>query len=200
MKRISTFLSVALAVGLIAACQQTEQAEQIGATEEAVATDVESARTAIETANQTFESAILAGDAAAIGALFAEDAILLAPGTEPIEGRAGIESHMAKGLEEMPLTGFTLNDERIEVVGDIAYNTGTYTVEATGPDGATISEEGKYLTVYRNIDGQWLIVADTWNSNEMKDKAYEADRAKDAPAKDAKEKDVTAPATETESR
>lgn len=165
MKHLSTFLATIVAVGLIAACQQTQEAEQAGATEEAAATDLEAAKAAIEGSNETWEQAALAGDAATIAGLYTTDAILLPPGAERVEGRGAIEAYLAEMLASAQISSFDIVATNTEIEGDLAYSTGTYTMGMTGPDGAAIEDAGKWLGVFRNVDGQWLMVADTWNSD-----------------------------------
>ena len=44
----------------------------------------------------------------------------------------------------------------------VRWESGTFT--ATDKSGATI-DAGKYITVFQRKDGKWLIVRDTWNSD-----------------------------------
>jgi uncharacterized protein (TIGR02246 family) len=167
MVKLLRFLPLLAAFGLVAACQ-TEPAEQTGATEEAAATDAASVRTEIETIGDRFEQALLAEDAATIGTFYAEDAIALPPGAPRAEGRAAIEALFASWFDQVPgPEGFTLTTDDVQVAasGDIAYETGTYTSRGTSPEGESYDETGKYLVVWKNLDGQWMIVRDTWNSD-----------------------------------
>jgi ketosteroid isomerase-like protein len=48
------------------------------------------------------------------------------------------------------------------VSGDLAWLSGTFSDKDAS--GATV-DEGKYLSVYRRTNGNWLLVRDTWNSD-----------------------------------
>jgi uncharacterized protein (TIGR02246 family) len=113
-----------------------------------------------------FEQALLAEDAATVGTFYAEDAIALPPGAPRAEGRAAIQALFASWFEQIPAPeGFTLttNDVQLAGSGDIAYEVGTYTSRGTSPEGEAYDEAGKYLVVWKNLDGEWMIVRDAWN-------------------------------------
>jgi uncharacterized protein (TIGR02246 family) len=165
MVKLPKFLSLIAALGLLAACQ-TEPAEQTGATEEAAATEAATVRAEIEAISDRFEQALLAEDAATVGTFYAEDAIALPPGAPRAEGRAAIQALFASWFEQIPAPeGFTLttNDVQLAGSGDIAYEVGTYTSRGTSPEGEAYDEAGKYLVVWKNLDGEWMIVRDAWN-------------------------------------
>lgn len=167
MVKLTRFLPLLAALGLLAACQ-AEPAEQTGATEEAAAPDAAGARTEIEAISDRFEQAFLAEDAATLASFYAEDAIALPPGAPRAEGRAAIQSLFASWFEEVPApAGFTLTTDDLQVAasGDTAYEVGTYTSRGTSPAGEAYDETGKYLVVWKNVDGQWMIVRDTWNGD-----------------------------------
>ncbi|MGH7543360.1 MAG: YybH family protein [Gemmatimonadota bacterium] len=167
MVRLPRFLPLIAALGLLAACQ-TEPAEETGATVEAAATDAASVRTEIEAMDDRFEQAFLAEDAATVASLYAEDAIALPPGAPRAEGRAAIQSLFGSWFEMVPAPeGFTLTTDDLQVAGsgDIAYEVGTYTSRGTSPEGESYDETGKYLVVWRNVDGQWMIARDVWNGD-----------------------------------
>jgi hypothetical protein len=69
-------------------CQGTqEQAEQVEQEEPVPVMDIAQVRLAIEAANAEFGEAIRMADAAALAGLYTEDARLLPPNSEMIEGR-----------------------------------------------------------------------------------------------------------------
>ncbi|HJR54414.1 MAG TPA: SgcJ/EcaC family oxidoreductase [Gemmatimonadota bacterium] len=167
MVKLPRFLPLVLGLGVMAACQ-TEPAEETGTTEETAATDAAAVRTEIEGLSDRFEQALLAEDAATIGGLYAEDAVALPPGAPRAEGRAAIEALFASWFEEIPAPeGFTLTTDDLQVAGsgDIAYEVGTYTSRGTSPEGESYDETGKYLVVWKNMDGEWKIVRDIWNGD-----------------------------------
>lgn len=49
--------------------------------------------------------------------------------------------------------------------GSVAYETGKYSMSSVDAKGRTIKDEGKFLNVWKNIDGKWKIVVDAFSSN-----------------------------------
>ena len=167
MVRSMRFLPLIATLALLVSCQ-TEPAEQTGATEEAAATDAATVRTEIEAIADRFEQALLAEDAGTIGTMYAEDAVALPPGAPRAEGSPAIESMFASWFEQVPAPeGFTLTTDDVQLAGsgDIAYEIGTYTSRGTSPAGEAYDETGKYVVVWKNVDGEWKIAADIWNGD-----------------------------------
>ena len=106
-----------------------------------------------------------AGDADGVAALYAEDGVVLAPGAPAVVGRAAIRDFIASDIATSKAAGVTLNGNEVTdvgVAGDMAWKTGTFSV--TDASGATV-DKGKYVTIDRRVDGKWLIIRDTWNSD-----------------------------------
>jgi ketosteroid isomerase-like protein len=107
-----------------------------------------------------WQSALDAKDPGAMTAIYAEDGVLLPPNSEAISGRAAIQAFWAEALVS-GINGVA-KDTEVYAHRDLGYTVGTYT--ATGASGATI-DEGKYLIIWRNVDGEWKIHRDIWNSS-----------------------------------
>jgi uncharacterized protein (TIGR02246 family) len=98
---------------------------------------------------------------------YADDAVLLWPGTPMIIGRATIRKFM-RVFFSMPEFSLSFETSRVEVspAGDFAYTCGTNKVTLVDPNGRKMKDSGKYLTVYRKqSDGTWKVVADMGNSD-----------------------------------
>jgi ketosteroid isomerase-like protein len=123
-----------------------------------------------------------AGDGTAAGAHYAEDAVLLPPDAPAVSGRAAIAEFLGAagaGTSAAGLTFIIPGDGPVQVSGDLAYESGSFSVTDTA--GATVAT-GKYIGVFNKIDGKWLLVRDTWNSDAPPAPAPAAEPAAEAPA------------------
>jgi ketosteroid isomerase-like protein len=55
-----------------------------------------------------------------------------------------------------------MNDTEVYAHGDVGYMAGTYTVADAG---GAIIDKGKYVDIWRQVDGKWQISRAIWNSN-----------------------------------
>ncbi|MGH7563846.1 MAG: YybH family protein [Gemmatimonadota bacterium] len=162
-KTIGTCSALVLA---LAACQQ-QATEQSGATEEEAVAGVD-IQTTIEESNTAFEQAMLTGDTAAMVASYADDAIVQPPYMPASAGKAAIASLFAQMVAEGPPASFDITTEDVTVAesGELAYETGHYTVSGTSPEGETWEDQGKYLSVWqKDAEGQWQTAALSWSPN-----------------------------------
>ena len=105
------------------------------------------------------------GDADGVANLYAEDAVLMAPGAPAAVGKAAIRSFIAGDIPNTKAAGLTLNGADITgvgVSGDLGWLTGTFTV--TDSAGTTV-DSGKYLSLFRRINSEWKLIRDIWNSD-----------------------------------
>jgi len=126
-----------------------------------VAADVEALRAVGQRALVAFRE----DDAATVDALYAEGAVLVNPGAEPVEGRAAIDSlHRA----EMARAGYVIDWESIRVEasesGDLGYVYGRWS--ARSEDGALPDDHGYFVNVFRKVDGTWRTIVEVNGSSE----------------------------------
>lgn len=109
---------------------------------------------------ERWEEALNSGNAEAVAALYSDDARLLPPNAELGQGRAAVAAAFGAMIE----AGLTIDLENVDAVvaGDVGYKVGTYTLQA--PGGVTV-DRGKYIDVWRKVDGRWKITNDIWNSS-----------------------------------
>jgi uncharacterized protein (TIGR02246 family) len=116
-------------------------------------------RQGIEAAISRYVAASNRGDADALTQLYAEDAVLLPPAHEPIEGREAIGAFWHQGTDQ----GLEVTTLKVEVNGDLGYLVGRYHLPATDEEPA---DSGKYvMCLKRQVDGSWKLTADIWNSS-----------------------------------
>jgi uncharacterized protein (TIGR02246 family) len=114
-------------------------------------------RQAIEAAVRRYVAASNQGDAEALAALYADDAMLLPPDHEPIRGREAIGAFWRQGTDE----GLEVTTLAVEVDGDLGYSVGRYHLPPTDEEPA---DSGKYvMCLKRQRDGSWKLTADIWN-------------------------------------
>lgn len=98
---------------------------------------------------------------------FTEDAVLLPPNTARVEGRDAIR---AWGMPSTSAEDFSINWTATSIAvsagGDLAYATGTYELSLKDAEGNTVSDNGKFLDVWKKqADGSWKVVAGAFNSD-----------------------------------
>ena len=119
---------------------------------------------AIRAQTLSWAKAYNGGDATAVAAQYADDALLLPPGAPGASGRAAILAFFTKDIAGSKAAGVVFNiNPKIDVgvSGDMGWESGTYTVTIKG----AVVESGKFLSVSRKKDGKWLYIRDTWNAD-----------------------------------
>ena len=119
---------------------------------------------AIEAASAQWVDAFNQGDTAALAALYTEEAKLLPPNSQMIVGREGIQAFFQASFDageaKVQLTVIELS-----VSGDIAHVVGKYTFTLQPEDGEAISDNGKYVEIWKRENGTWIMDKDIWNSS-----------------------------------
>ncbi|MDQ5844104.1 MAG: SgcJ/EcaC family oxidoreductase [Acidobacteriota bacterium] len=124
----------------------------------------QSANRAIETNTRLFIEAFNKGDAAAVANMYTIDARLLPPNSAMVEGRANIQKFW-QGAITAGLKMVSLEPTKIDTQGNIAVEVGRYTATAPGAGGATITDKGKYVVVWKRQGGTWKLAVDIYNSD-----------------------------------
>lgn len=161
MTRLKLVLALACSAAALSACDRTA----VGNGNAAAQTDPAADEQAIRSTNERWLQLIGAKDAAGIAQLYAEDGAVMPAGETMVQGRESIDQWWNRSMQ-MP--GYDLTFETDELVvsesGDMALDRGTYRFSATPPEGA-IDDAGKYVVVWRKIDGEWKVAADIFNSD-----------------------------------
>jgi uncharacterized protein (TIGR02246 family) len=112
---------------------------------------------------QDFVTSFNTGNYDQVAALFAQDGALMASHHDPAYGPKAIE-HLLRQLGEAGYEDLRLETVRVEASGELAVEMGRYSVAIRQPEGAVLTDRGKYVRAWRRL-GAWLIVADCWSSN-----------------------------------
>ena len=114
-----------------------------------------------------YEKAAAAQDAAAIAKLYAADGVEMPPNAPTAKGRAAIEGfHKAFGQQFM-VHGFSLAATETRVIGDTAYEVGTYKQSLMSQKGGgMLDDKGKYIVLLKkDASGNWAITHSIYNSD-----------------------------------
>ena len=121
----------------------------------------EADREAIFAAHRNFADWVKSKNSEAIGQLFMQDGVLMAPNSPEVVGPAAVK---AFGDAFPPVAEFSLTEEVVDGSADVAYVRGRYSISLALPGAAP--ENGKYVEVWRKqADGSWKLAADIWNSS-----------------------------------
>jgi ketosteroid isomerase-like protein len=115
----------------------------------------------IKANNKALGAEVAAGNAAAIGKMYAKGAMLMPTGAGILKGKdiAGFW----QGAINAGIKGATLKSKEVEVLGgSTAVEVGTYVL--TGEGGA-VADEGKYIVVWKKDGKAWKLYRDIFNSS-----------------------------------
>jgi uncharacterized protein (TIGR02246 family) len=117
-------------------------------------------KAAVEAANAKFVELFNKGDFAGVAALYAEDAVVLPPGSAMAKGRAAIAAlwkNLASQVTDPKLTTLTVK----QLGPSSAQEIGTFSLKTKSPTPQEVT--GKYLVVWEKVGKDWKLAADIWN-------------------------------------
>lgn len=114
---------------------------------------------------QQWVKLVAAKNADSVAELYAPDAAIMPPNAPLAEGREAIAATW-RSMMQAPGFQLTFAPTRIEVSkgGDMAMDRGTYRLMTQATSGA-VEDRGKYVVVWRKVDGRWKAAADIFNSD-----------------------------------
>jgi uncharacterized protein (TIGR02246 family) len=116
----------------------------------------------IQQLNGEWVAAFNKGDAAAIVAMYTEDAYVLPAGAQMAKGRRAIQAFWAQAAQQLGDAKLTTVDV-MSLGPGAAREIGTFSFKTKGQTPETVV--GKYAVVWRKIGGRWLLATDIWNMN-----------------------------------
>lgn len=125
----------------------------------------EADRAAIDRLREAYVRATLAGDWAAVAALYDEEAVWLPPSAPGVRNRPTIQANLE--AETGRYVDLSIVPVEVKGMGDLAYGWGTYfAIRSVGETAEQVRDAGKYLVVLeRQRSGSWLISRHIWNSD-----------------------------------
>ena len=147
---LTKLAAVLLLAGILTACG--------GSTKEAD-------EAAIRDQNKKWQEAIVAKDANAIAAMYAEDGAMLPPNAAKLSGRDSIKA-MWTDLLKIPGVALTFETQSILLArsSDLAVDTQTYKL-VTGEGASQTTEVGKGVVTWVKRNGQWQVLTDMFSSD-----------------------------------
>ena len=113
-----------------------------------------------------YEQAENAGDVDTIMDLCSDDIVFMPPEAPPVSGPEAVRTFFEEFLDAFEVS-IELNRDAISVDDALAYEWGTVSGSATGPDGQSQTINNTYLITYeRDADGSWKQSKNIWNTNE----------------------------------
>jgi ketosteroid isomerase-like protein len=123
--------------------------------------DLTAMKQIIEEKNNQFTNAHITGDGATIDKMLTQDARSFPPNADAAIGRAAIAAltseYLKLGIKEF-------REETTALYGneDYVIDEGNYVIRY-GNDNTI--EKGKYVNVWKHVDGDWKLYSNIWNSN-----------------------------------
>ena len=150
MKRIQTFYTITIIVVLLlgTSCITTQ-------------VDQEKIREAIGAVNMEFMNACSQGDAAGVAALYTEDGQVMAPNSDIVTGKEAIQGFF-QAFMDMGIKSVKLETVEVESMGETAWEVGNYTLFG---EGEQMMDTGKFIVIWKQVDGEWRLHRDIFNSN-----------------------------------
>jgi len=154
-------------VALLAACQTQETPQQMQAR---MSKESDAFKQAIAGSARRWEGWIAAGQADSIANVFMEQGREMPPNAPAAVGRASIRQFEAQNAAMFD-GKLTIKTEEALANGPLGIERGSFTFEGKAKPGApkgmpaTVSDEGKYLIHWHNVNGQWRVAELIWNSN-----------------------------------
>jgi uncharacterized protein (TIGR02246 family) len=121
---------------------------------------------AINAVREAYIAAETAGDAAAVAALYADNATLMPSNHAAVSGKSAIEAFLQQQYAAMS-AALTVTPRETKAAGDMGYDTGTTVITLTPKAGGkAMSSNGKYaVTLARQADKSWKITNLIYNED-----------------------------------
>jgi uncharacterized protein (TIGR02246 family) len=120
----------------------------------------------IDAVRNQFQTAYNAGDAAAVAALYADDAVMQPDHHAAVVGKAAITQYYQDAFSQAAMN-ISITPGQTERMGNMAHEHGTFTVTVTPKAGGNaMTDQGNYLVILeQGADGVWKLAHDIDNSD-----------------------------------
>ena len=111
-----------------------------------------------------FAAAFNAKDVDKIVTLYSPETVFMPPNSPTLRGKDSLGAFY-KDLHAQGATELKLDSGTVGGHGPLAYESGTYSLNRRPPTGPHTRDRGKYMFIWRNTGGQWLIEYTIWSSD-----------------------------------
>ncbi len=151
MKRLISLITFTLALLTISNAQQNFNSA--------------SARQAIDKGNNAFSSYFAKGDSIEMADLYTDDAMVLPPNMERVDGHDAIAKLWGSFIR-MGKVNIQLTTTELTGSGNLAVETGNYNLNIKPEGKDAMIDNGKYLVVWKKQnDNSWKMIRDMFSSN-----------------------------------
>jgi ketosteroid isomerase-like protein len=128
--------------------------------------DVTAETEAVRARSEQVVAAEAAFDVEAALTFWADDAVVQPAGAPQIQGKAALGDLYRQIFGSGMVKEFSGTTSHLEVsaAGDLAYEYGVNRMVLAGPEGDLL-DMGKYLSIWKQIDGEWFIAALSFTSD-----------------------------------
>jgi uncharacterized protein (TIGR02246 family) len=120
--------------------------------------------TQIRQRTQEYEAAFNSKDPAKVAAFYPGESVLMPPNAPTIRGREEIQKFYVD-LYAQGGTDLEMDTKDVRGHGPLAYEAGGYSLHRRPAKGAAMRDRGKYLFIWRNLNGVWSIEYTIWSSD-----------------------------------
>lgn len=111
----------------------------------------------VAAATHAWIEAFASHDAGRIVALYAPDAVFWGTNSPTIRDTPALIREYFENLKDRPTVRIEIDEQHIRIHGDVALNSGRYTVHET-KDGQPTVRPLRFSFAYRRDEGRWLII------------------------------------------
>ena len=113
---------------------------------------------------QEYEAAFNAKDAAKVATFYPGEAVFMPPNAPTIRGREEIQKFYVDLIAQGG-TDLEMDTKDVRGHGPLAYESGGYSLHRKPASGTALRDRGKYLFIWRNVNGVWTIESTIWSSD-----------------------------------
>ena len=95
---------------------------------------------------------------------YASEVVFMPPNAPTLRGKDAV-ANFFKDMFSQGATELKLESTDVGGHGPLAYESGTYSMNRRPPAGPHTRDRGKYMFIWRNTNGQWLMEYTIWSSD-----------------------------------